>query len=251
MDNIIASMYIRKCEIDYLKFMQITNLPNYSFTTKKIDMNVIDAKGYGVPATAHYDAVSDTHTMSIWNNLSELKADYLVFHEFTHILDAERYAKNNKIKYMANKGYSEFHAAQVDLMKLLNPENINCSISFDAQNTVTTIFGDTTINDYVKRAHILASDLLKKSNFPADIEDLSTVIGLIFNYYGRRSICKMYSSNYQDDVDNSYIESFIQSNTVAALDNYMLGWFNDEKVALLDQLCERMIISLAKQYNLG
>ena len=41
---------------------------------------------------------------------------YIVFHEFTHILDTEMYAKQDSWKYMALSGYTEYHAAQVELM---------------------------------------------------------------------------------------------------------------------------------------
>ena len=57
-------------------------------------------------------------------------------------------------------------------------------------------------------------------------------MGAIFNYYGRRSICKMYATDYIDEADTSVIAGFISEDTVKALDAFMLGWLDTGKVSL-------------------
>ena len=98
--------------------------------------------------------------------------------------------------------------------------------------------------------HSHASALIERSDFPADIETLAVTLGLIFNYYGRRSICKMHASGYIESVDNSSIAKLIRDDAVQALNAYMLGWFDDSKVAMLDKLYYNMVISLAQKYHL-
>ena len=75
-------------------------------------------------------------------------------------------------------------------------------------------------------------------------------LGAIFNYYGRRSICKMYAENYEDDADMSVISSLIKEQTVTALNSFMLNWMNPGQVAIVDALYYRMAISIAQQYHL-
>ena len=76
-------------------------------------------------------------------------------------------------------------------------------------------------------------------------------MGAIFNYYGRRSICKMYATDYIDEADTSVIAGFIGEGTAKALDAFMLGWLDTGKVSLLDALYGKMIVSLAQRNKLA
>ena len=67
----------------------------------------------------------------------------------------------------------------------------------------------------------LANELISREDFPANIETLATTMGAIFNYYGRRSICKMYATDYIDEADTSVIAGFIGEDTVKALDAFI------------------------------
>ncbi len=42
-----------------------------------------------------------------------------MFHEFTHILDTEMYAQKDKMKNVMHKGFLEYHAGQIDFLKIL------------------------------------------------------------------------------------------------------------------------------------
>lgn len=61
----------------------------------------------------------------------------------------------------------------------------------------------------------------------------------------------MYSVDFKDEIDNSAIEKFLGLDTVKALDTFMQGWFGPEKVAMIDMLYGRMVVSLAQKYKLG
>ena len=71
-------------------------------------MNQVDLAGFGALAQAIYNPKTDIHTLRICVNLELMK--YVVFHEFTHILDAEMYAKRDSLRYAYLSGYTEYHA---------------------------------------------------------------------------------------------------------------------------------------------
>ena len=96
-------------------------------------------QGFDAPA-AFYDIPTGNHTLEIWSKLSlpQMNAAYLVFHEFTHIQDAEVYSQRDKFKHMSNKGYTEYHVAQIDFMKLLGAKSIAEPFSFSMKQSVET-----------------------------------------------------------------------------------------------------------------
>ena len=64
---------------------------------------------------------------------------YILFHEFTHILDAETYARGDKVKYATSSGFTEYHASQIELLKMLGANSANEHISFSTKKMVKTI----------------------------------------------------------------------------------------------------------------
>lgn len=56
---------------------------------------------------------------------------------------------------------------------------------------------------------------------------------------------------YTDNADVSAVSSFLGEDTVKALDSYMLGWFDANKVGLIDELYKRMILTFASRYHLS
>ena len=244
-----ASMYVRKCEIDFLKFMNVSCLPNYTIATINITREQADSQGYAVPANVKYDFNTNTHHMSIWTILPALSADYILFHEFTHMVDTERFCKSNQIKYIANKGYTEYHASQVALMKMLGAKTIDSTLHFTMEQTVETYSGSKSVTELVNTPLNTFSEIITRNDFPADIGTLSTAIGLVFNYYGYRSICKLFAEDYMETEDSSSIAALFGDGITNILDKLMLGWFDDYKVSIIDDLCEKLVATLLKKYN--
>ena len=243
-------MYARKCEIDFLKFMNVSCLPNYTITPINITPENADSKGYAAPANVKYDFNTNTHHMSIWTILPTLTADYIMFHEFTHMIDTERFCKSNKIKYIANKGYTEYHASQVALMKMLGAKTIDSTLSFTMEQPVETYSGCISVAELLNTPLNTISEIIKRNDFPADIDTLSTVIGLAFNYYGYRSICQMFAQNYAGSENTSALKQLMGDSTVKLLGKLMYGWFDDAKVAIIDDICKNVIFSMLKKHNL-
>lgn len=245
--------YVKSRVEDYKKFVGIEDFPSFTIKSKDLSLEKSLSQGFDAPAAVFYDVSSGHHTLEIWSKLSlpQMNADYLVFHEFTHILDAETYSNRNKEKHMSNKGYTEYHVAQIDFMKLLGAQSIAAPFSFDMRQKLETFGGAKSADEFVRMPMNLASELINRADFPANIETLATTMGTIFNYYGRRSICKMYAVNYADDVDMSAVISLFGEEAVKALDAYMLGWFDKGKVSLIDELYKRMVITFVSRFNLS
>lgn len=246
----LTSMYVRKCEIDFLKFMNVSCLPNYTITPINITQKEADSKGYAAPANVKYDFDTNTHHMSIWTILPTLSADYIMFHEFTHMIDTERFCKSDQIKYIANKGYTEYHASQVALMKMLGAKTIDSTLSFTMEQAIETYSGSKSVGELINTPLNTILEIIERDDFPADIGTLSTVVGLAFNYYGYRSICQMYAENYTGNENTSALKQLMGDSTVKLLDKLMYGWFDDSKVAIIDDLCKNLIFSMLKKYNL-
>ena len=142
-------------------------------------------QGFDAPAAVFYDVPTGKHSLEIWSklNLPQMNAQYLVFHEFTHIWDAEVYSLKDKVKHMSNKGYTEFHAAQVDFMRILGARNIYEPFSFDMGQRIETFGGTKKAKDFVEMPLNLATELITRSDFPANIETLATTMATIFKYY--------------------------------------------------------------------
>lgn len=247
--------FIKNCEKEYKAFMGIDAFPSYQIRKKELTVEKAQTQGFDSLAAAFYDIPTGGHTLEIWSKafLPQMNSKYLVFHEFTHILDAETYSCRDKFKHMSSKGYTEYHAAQIDLLTLLGAHKAiqESGFSFSISQSFETFGGKKTADDFLKMPCVHASELISRDDFPANIEMLAITFGLIFNYYGRRSICKMYATDFQDTVDTSRFVDFLGIDTIKALDDYMLGWFAPSKVDLINQLYGHMIISIAQRNHLS
>lgn len=122
MTEIQIKNLIKEYEKEYIEFMEIEKLPQYKIDFFEINVEESDAAGFASAAQAYYNTKTDEHILRICKS-SEIPR-YIVFHEFTHILDTEMYAKQDSWKYMALSGYTEYHAAQVELMIMLGADSI-------------------------------------------------------------------------------------------------------------------------------
>ena len=180
--------------------MEIEKLPQYKIDFFEINVEESDAAGFASAAQAYYNTKTDEHILRICKS-SEIPR-YIVFHEFTHILDTEMYAKQDSWKYMALSGYTEYHAAQVELMIMLGAR------------------------------HQLVVNMMNRTDFPRDIEALKTTVGVLYNYFGVRSICKMYAKDYTEEVDNTIIIQKLSKVLFEEINSFMVGWFNEAQVEL-------------------
>lgn len=187
---------IEQYEKEYIDFMQISNLPSYELELFELNLSEINTTGFGSFAQAIYIPKTDEHILRVSSNAELMK--YVLFHEFTHILDTEMYAKKDSSKCIYLSGYTEYHASQVELMVLLGENNIRpnkFTFSLDSE-----IFHKKTVKDYLLQKHQLFMDMMNGKAVTMNAEKLITTLGVLYNYWGLRSVCKMYGQNYIEQI---------------------------------------------------
>lgn len=240
---------IGKYEKEYIKFMEIESFPSYKVELFEIEMDEVDAVGFGAPAQARYNPKTDEHILRICSNLELKKC--VVFHEFTHILDTEMYANRDSCRYMYLSGYTEYHASQVELMFLLGAESIHSTkVAFSLNSEIETFPSKKSIEEYLCVEHQLVVDMMSRADFPVNIETLKATLGVLYNYFGLRSICKMYVKNYAEQVDNTAIIKILPLPIFSAINTFMEGWFDKSKVETSFGLYCNAIMPLIKTYKL-
>lgn len=188
----------------------------------------------------------------MWEDLwkPQLHGDYVIFHELTHLLDTENLVNGDKKKNAMMRGFLEYHASQIESIKILGYESLGENISFSMKQQVETVASTKSMQNFVDEPANTAKSLLKRNDFPKDLETLVTTAALIFNYYGRRSICLMYAQDYQEDVDKTEFSEFMGTAQLAALDTFLKGWLNSTQIDALGQFYFVMIGTKMKEYGL-
>lgn len=240
---------IKEYESSFKKFMGINTFPQYTLHTKEVSLFVADAQGYDSVASTHYDVQGNSHTLTVSTNL--LLCKYLLFHEFTHILDSELYVNNDKMRYLGISGFTEYHASQIELMAMLGMQSINDKPTFSMNKVIHTISGDKSVKQYVSEKQQHAIELFNRADFPSSIETLKSSFGILYNYWGLRSICEMYATDYIENIENQSFLNYIPTNVFVLLNNLMRGWLNDSAINASIPLYANTLITLAKQYWLA
>ena len=235
-------------ENEFKQFMGIKDFPPYQLITKEISLAVADSRGFDSAASTFYSPKTNTHTLQISTNL--ILSKYLVFHEFTHILDTDMYANGNSIKYTGLSGYTEYHASQIELMQLLGAKTANEKISFTMDTIVGTFSGEKSVVQYLREKQQHAIQLFSREDFPADINTLKSAFGVLYNYWGLRSICEMYASDYMEEVQNDAFLQSIPTMNFCVLNGMMHGWLDNQTIEMSIPLYVSTLFPLIEKYRL-
>lgn len=239
---------IKKYESNFIKFMGIDTFPQYTLCTKEVSLFVADTKGYDSVASTHYDIQGNLHKLTISTNLT--LCEYLMFHEFVHMLDSELYVKNDKIRYLGLSGFTEYHATQIELLTMLGAHSIDDEPSFSMDTIIHTFSGDNSVEQYISEKQRHAIELFSRADFPSSIETLKSSLGVLYNYWGLRSICEMYATDYSEKIENQSFLNFIPTKMFVPLNRLMHGWLDNSAIDASIPLYANIIIMLAKQYKL-
>ena len=128
---------VMKLEKEYVAFMKLDRMPLYILESKKVSLLKTENEGFDSIAQALYKPNTQDHTLIIADNI--IIEPYILYHEFTHILDDEIYARGDKVKYFSLSGYTEYHASQVELLILLGAKSVKEKIAFSVFNNIKTI----------------------------------------------------------------------------------------------------------------
>lgn len=248
MENSIFSKIIEKYKNEYVQFLNIVEFPKYDLKIKNVSLSLADSQGFEVAASAHYLPDADKHILTITPEF--INSKYLIFHEFTHIFDAEKYSKNDKISYMGISGFTEYHASQIELVQLIGAKNIDDIPTFSMSALISTLSGEKSVRQYIDEKYNHAISLFSRNDFPANIETLKTAMGVLFNYFGLRSICEMYSNDFNENAVFDSILKFISNEQFYYLNSFMRGWLNEFDVNISAHMYKGIIFPLIKNYKL-
>ena len=142
-------------------------------------------------------------------------------------------------------GYTEYHASQVELMVLLGENNIRpnkFTFSLDFE-----IFHKKTVKDYLLQKHQLFVDMMNGKAVTMNAEKLITTLGVLYNYWGLCSVCKMYGQNYIEQIDNTPIIKEFPERMFFVADTFMEGWFDKKKVEQSFGLYSNILMPMLKK----
>ena len=236
-------------EEEYKKFMGTNQFPKYELQFNEVSLNVADNYGFNSVAFAAYQTQTNKHTLVVSTNLKLSK--HVIFHEFTHIYDSYRYVKGDKVRYAGLSGFTEYHASQVELMQLLNVENIDDSFTFSMDSIINTISGKKSVKQYIDERQQHAIDLFERKDFPANLETLKSALGILYNYFGLRSICEMYAIDYKEKINNEAFLKYISTLQFCPLNNLMHGWLDEKKIDQSIELYVNIIFPLIEKFKLA
>lgn len=234
---------------EYKSFMGIENFPKYCLKTKSVSLAVADAQGFEAVASTFYQPLTGQHTLVISTNLSLSK--YVMFHEFTHMYDSELYVNGDKVRYLGLSGYTEYHASQVELAQLLGAKTIYAIPRFSMNTIISTFPNEKSVLQYVQDKYQLAIDLFSRTDFPANINSLKSAVGVLYNYWGLRSICEMYATDFVETIDNATFLKVIPTMNFTLTNNLMHGWLDKTKIDLCIPLYANTIVPIVKDYKLA
>ena len=235
--------------IEYSDFMGIDYSPNYELQFKKVSQERADSYGIESPANTRFLIDLQKHILCVAENSPREK--YIIFHELTHMLDSDLHVKGSKIRKMGLGGYTEYHASQIGFVELLGASEVNSVKPFSMNDMCNTISGNKSILDYVGEKQQTASYLFGQKGFPTDLQQLSDSLGVLFNYWGLRSICEMYATDFVEIIDNDVFMTFIPSKLFSEINRLMHGWLDEEQIEQSIVRYNAIIFSIAKQLNLS
>lgn len=242
-------MRLKNYENEFRTFMNIEKFPIYELHIKEVSQITADTQGFEVAAATFYQPQTQKHTLLVSSNLELSK--HLIFHEFTHMIDSEKYVNGDKMRYAGLSGFTEYHASQLELMQLLGATTYNEVLSFSMNTIITTFSGEKSVTQYIKERQQHAVELFSRADFPADLNALKSAIGVLFNYFGLRSICEMYATDYTEEVNNDAFLKYIPTQIFVILNNLMRGWLDNEKIELSVTVYMSIIFPLIKEYKLA
>lgn len=239
--------YVQNCYLDYKKFMKQTNIPDIE--------PIFDVDGASIKNTVAYVENDDLRKsiipIYISKDLFSYNEQYYkskLFHEFTHIFDAnvtfeKIYDEDELLKLMSS--YSEYHASQIELLSLLKYKVISPIVKkFNLNTKIYEKNEYKTIQDYLLTPLVDALTILDKDrNAYTLLTDNEynikyvTAEKNIFYYLGKYRVCDVYADKkphnffhefgvFENDVQNIYcsLKSKDFTNILNNTNNFMMHY---------------------------
>ena len=183
-----------------------------------------------------------------------MSSDYLLYHEFTHALDISLYGAKDTNKYNQLRGYLEYHAAQVEMLKLLGAEDHSDHIAFSMRDTITDIEGARPVLEYVEHGIAVVTSAMQKPDFKRNIASVFHAVGALYNHLGRTSICVAASSDFDEyaaklDAACPGVDLFGRE-VWSLITSVFSGVMNERAIPIAGQIYYGSLIQLFKEYGL-
>ncbi|ALC84851.1 hypothetical protein AM499_02750 [Bacillus sp. FJAT-22090] len=248
-NSVVIENYINEKLLSYKRFMDIEKVPQFELIINQEETVQTDI---AVIAAHNYNVKTDTHTLTITKDITLGEKDHILFHEFTHMYDVITYSEKNSLLYFSNRGYTEYHASQIELLKLLGAESTFEKLSFSLNDHIKTIFGETTILDYILTCKNGVRNLITDAKFPDTLNTFISALGMIFNHLGRISICRMYANDYdlfKDDLEELTVEKSFLGQYSTQIISVAEGFFTKNQIVQLGLLFSQMAQELFNKYE--
>lgn len=225
------SDYISQVVEQYKSFMKIDSFP--SFTTEYYQLKKDGT--YSHIAKAEYSIRNNTHILLLPRGINIPR--FILFHELTHMLDTERFRNGNYIHDNCLSGYMEYHASQIELMEIVGAESVEASVSFSMKDTVDEMH--ETVQQYVDNKLELAQSLMESNNQ----KEKQDGIGALFNFFGLKSICDMYATDYADIFSYQRASMCMSSFLFFNIRTFLTGWIKnvDKAISLYSSVLEEVL----------
>lgn len=205
---------------EYKEFMGIVSFPEFEEEYYVVN----GSEEYCYVGQAVYNYQTREHKLRLPSNTQVPK--YLLFHELTHILDAEIHANGEKIHDFCLSGYMEYHASQVELMAMVGAKSVKEVLSFSMNDLIGT---EWTVRKYVENKLDTAKALIGCF----DTEKRISGLGALFNFFGLKSVCAMFAKDFVEDYRYQEVLDKMSSLLFAELRRSMNGWVEDIDNAII------------------
>lgn len=195
-ENTIARE-LKEINQNFLMFMNIEEFPDYDYELINLESQNSMETGYGALVSIAY--APENYTLKFFHKLIEEKAVAagLFFHEFTHMLDIQQYCKVKKDAHVYLRGYMEYHATQVELVKGLGAATFDSVDNFSVKQIIDSYPYCMPVEMFLGSKYDLALLKINQPDFPRNINELVHVPGIVFNYLGCLSICRLYATDFK------------------------------------------------------
>ena len=214
------SDYISQVVEQYKSFMKIDSFP--SFTTEYYEIE--EGGTYSHIAKAEYSIPDNKHKLLLTRNICIPK--WVLFHELTHMLDMKRYRNGDYNHDFCLSGYMEYHAAQVELVKIVGAETVETPVSFSMKDKIDEMH--EMIQQYVDNKLEMAQKLMESHDQKEKIDGINA----LFNFFGLKSICSMYATDYVDNYTYQSTSMRMSSWLFTTTRFFMTGWIENVDKAI-------------------
>lgn len=204
----------------YKYFMGINTFPQFEIEYYRLN----DSQDFVYAGRTEYDPETKRHKLLLPSNAEVPK--FLLFHELTHIFDMESLGNGNRAHDFCLTGYMEYHASQVELMTMMGAKTIREALSFSMEDAINC--SKWSVRQYLDNKLETAKILILDSS----LEKRCDGLGALFNFWGLKSVCSMYSIDFKDDYGYREFLNHMSSLLFMEMRDCFTEWIDDVDIAI-------------------